>query len=129
MSKQRGFIALMSAIVISVLLLAITLSLGFSGFFTRFNILDSESKERSSALAEACGDTAILNLAQGLTTLGSVVVGAGSCNIISFTPNIKTQACVNKAVTNLEITVDSSFNILSWQEVPNFSPNIPATCP
>lgn len=128
MKHQNGFIALTSAIIISVLLLAITVGLGFSSFFTRFNILDSEFKERSLALAEACIDTAILNLAKGLTTTGSVAVGTDDCEIISVNGNtIQTQACVNKATTNLQVTTNSDFEIVTQEELPHFSPAHP--CP
>ncbi len=126
--NQQGFIALMSAIVIMVLLLAITSALGFSNFFTRFNILDSEDKEKSSALAEACADTAILNITQGTTptALTDVSVGINHCTIVSATSTfIQTQACINKATTNLQITIDNNDNIISWIEVPNLSPNHP----
>ena len=132
--RQEGFIALMSAVVISVLLLAITVSLGFSGFFTIFNVLDSESKERSRALAEACADVAMLNLAQSQPqpTI-PVPVGPDHCNIISVQGNvpkpsqttIQTQACVNKSVTNLRIIIGGDFKVISLEELPNFSPGNP----
>jgi len=137
--QQKGFIALTSAIIISVLLLAITVSLGFSGFFTRLNILDSESKERSVALAEACIDTAILKLANStdyvLVSADHVIpVGTDTCNIISLAPNpsrsfpitIQTQACINKSVTNLEVIIDDNLDITSYKELPYLSSS---TCP
>ena len=126
LNPQSGYIALMSAIIISVLLLAITVSLGFSGFFVRLNIVDSESKERSSALAEACADQAILNFTQGSSVaVTDFLVGpdaSDKCNIISVTSNgnqttIKTQAYPNKAYTNLKVVIDSNdFSIISWDE-------------
>lgn len=132
-SSNGGYIAIVSAIVISVLILAVTLTLGFTGFFGRFNILDAESKERSSALAEACADNAILKLSNDkdyvlVAADHTIAVGTDTCNIVSFSPNpprigsitIKTQAIVNKAYTNLIVVVDSSFNIVSWQEAPTF---------
>jgi len=131
LKSEKGFIALMSAIVISILLLAITVSLGFSGYFTRFNILDSEDKERSVGLAEACGDTAILDLAQGTvpsTPSNITVNGSDHCTIIQDTSSlIQTQACINKSTTNLQITVDSNFTVTSWEELSNFSPSHPCT--
>lgn len=128
-----GFIALTSAIVISVLLLAITVSLGFSGFFTVFNVLDSESKERAVSLAEACVDTAVLNIAKDESynpSNQSIIVGSDHCRIISVAPSgnnkiIKTQACVNKSVANLRVIIGNNFKIASWEELPNFSPNTP----
>lgn len=127
LDPKSGFIALMSAIIISVLLLAITVSLGFAGFFTRFNILDSESKERSMALAEGCVDMAVLKLTQDpyYNPVNEVVtIGGQQCTIVSLAIFgnqiiIRTQAVVNKAYTNLVVTVDDDFAIISWQELPN----------
>ena len=124
MSQNRGFIALTSAIIISALLVALTVSQRLSGFFTRANILDSESKEHSLALAKACANIALLQLAQGSTATGAMPVGAEQCTIISVQPTvsettIKTQGVFNKAYTNLEVVANSSsLDIVSWQEVP-----------
>jgi hypothetical protein len=127
--RQGGFIAIMSVVIISVLLLAITLGMGFSSFFTRFNVLDAESKERSLALAEACGDAAILKLASNkdyvlVSSDHAISVGGDTCNIVSLSPapsrtfpiSIQTQGIVNKAYTNLKIIINSSFKITSLQE-------------
>lgn len=135
---EQGYIALVSAIVISFLLITITVSLGLSGFFGRFDILDSESKERSSALTEACIDTAILKLAENINYSltpddHAIPVEGDTCNIVSISPNptrtfpitIQTQACINKSVTNLSVIIDSNFDITSWEELPNFLPNTP----
>jgi len=132
-ADQKGYIALMSAIVISVLLLAITVALGLSGFFGRFNIIDSESKERSAALAEACVDQAILEITSGLYRATSAMINIGlgasdQCIILSSakdfpTPGrtlIKTQAIINQSYTNLHVIIDNAtLDVVSWQEVPN----------
>ena len=128
--NQNGFIALVSAIIIALLLLTITVGVSFSGIFGRLNIVDSESKERSSALAEACVNKAILNLAQNQAQpVAPINIGPTSfdnCSIVSVIANgtqttIKTQAVINKSYTNLQITVDSdTFTIISWNELPNF---------
>lgn len=121
----------MSAIIIGAILLAITLSLGFSGFFTRLNISDSESKERSIALAEACVDTAILESATGIySTNKTVAVGKDECTIVSSQNTgsqtlIKTQAVVNGAYTNLKVTAsNATFKVISWDECAT-----PTLCP
>jgi hypothetical protein len=126
--KQNGFIALISAIIISVLLLTITVTLGMTGIMSRFNILDSESKERSIALAEACADKAIFNLAQSVISPSTISVGSDSCSIVSVnssTPlanqtTIKTQAIINRSYTNLLVVIDTDFKILSWDEEKTF---------
>ena len=118
----------MSAIVIMFLLTTITIGLGMSSFFGRFNILDSESKERSLALAEACVDSAILNIAQDASynpSSESVVVGSVSCTIISVASSgsnkiIKTRGIFNQAYTNLKVEINNNdLSIESWQECAN----------
>ncbi len=130
-SNQSGYIALMSAIVISVLLIAITLSLGLSSFFGRFDILDAESKERSSALSEACVNQAILKAVSAVYSSNEIIqIGSDSCSIVSSQLNyplpgqilIKTTAVFNKSYTNLRVVINSNtFKIVSWQECANFN--------
>ena len=119
--SNSGFVALMSGIIISVILLLVVTNLSFTSFYSRSDILDSELKERSSSLAEACVDVALINLAQSKPMPPNPIpVGSDSCNIISaVSPVIKTQASFNNAYTNLTITIDSNYNILSWEETPN----------
>jgi len=127
--KNRGFMALMSVIIISVILLLIASTLSFSGFSGRLNILDSEYKERSLALADACLDTAILRLATNPAYVGGppdVSVGSDKCTIrpiisdlTSFT--IETKASYQKSITNLKVKISKlDLSIITWQEVPNF---------
>lgn len=128
LSLSNGFAALMSVIILSVILLLIATTLSMTGFAGRLNILDSEYKERSLVLAEACVDMAILRLTQNPTYLGneSVSVGGDTCNIRNFDPNpdpitIETKSTFQKAVTNLRVVVvKSDLSVISWQEVPNF---------
>lgn len=128
-TPESGFIALMSTIIISAVLLIITVSLNLTGFLGRFNIFDSELKEVSLNLAEACGDTALLNLANAVTYLGDVSVGSDKCTIVSVqgdTPSagkttVKTTAMPanSRVVTNIEIVIDSiSLEVITWKEVP-----------
>lgn len=124
--RQKGYIALTSAIILSVLLLAITVSLGFTSFFARLNISDTQSKTEADALAEACVNTALANLAQGSTATGAVAVGSATCNIVSVRENdpesgqttITTQAFINKAYANWRVIIDSqTFDVIAWQEL------------
>ena len=122
LKPQSGYIALTSAIIISALLLGITVSLSLDGFFARTNIVDATSKEQSSALAEACIQVAILDIAQNTipTSFPAVIpVGNSQCSIISINGDaIQSQAQVNKAFTNLKADIDSNFIITSLQECP-----------
>jgi hypothetical protein len=138
-NKQGAFIALISAIIISVLLLIITVSTSLTGIFGRFNVLDSESKERSVALAEACADTAILETTTGIygvdeeKDIGPTI--QDKCTIVSAELDepavgqtlIKTQSGVNKAYTNLRIVIDGDYSIISWEECTNLT-NLASSC-
>ena len=132
MKNNSGFIALMSSIIISVILLLIATSSSLTSFYGRTNILDFELKERSSTLAEACVDTAILKLAQNknyelITTDHNISIGTDHCNIFSLSPNpprtgnitIITKANYNNTYfTNLQTIVNSiNMSVVSWEEV------------
>ncbi|MBP6883689.1 MAG: hypothetical protein KBC06_00425 [Candidatus Pacebacteria bacterium] len=126
--NNNGFIALISAIIISVVLLLVITNLSLTGFYNRFNILDSELKERSSALAESCVDIVLLILAQNPAYTGNqtiTVIDGDTCTIKSITPSsnpiiIDTKAVFKKATTNLNVKVTkSTLFIESWEEVAN----------
>ena len=126
--NPKGFIALMSAIIISAILLLVVVSSSFTGFYGRLNILDSELKERSLASAEACVDEAILNLANDPNYVGNATFRLNSIDkcylgtIPAFNPKtFRVQATSSGAVSNLQITIDAStLTVSSWQEIPNF---------
>lgn len=126
---NEGYIALISAIIISILLITITLGLSFNGFFSRFNVLDSEFKTRGINLAEGCAEIAISKAIVGSDMNSST----SDCSIVrsNFTTTgaiIETQSIINnKIYTNLRIEISTSTNTLthpnfwrieSWQEVP-----------
>jgi hypothetical protein len=124
--RSSGFVALMSAIVISVVLLIIAVTGSFTGFFGRADVLDAESKTRSIALADACVDSLMLNLSYDATYGGgdTVTLGSDTCEIKdSPTPYdpIRTfpiQAVFNNAYTNYQITVDTdAMEVTQWAEV------------
>ncbi len=79
--SEQGFIALMSAIIISMLLIMLSLAVSMTGFFGRFNILDAEYKQRSLVLAEACADSSLLKLITIPDYAGNETInlGADSC--------------------------------------------------
>ena len=131
-SKQdRGFVALISVIIISAILLMLVFTLGVSSFFTRFSALDSEYKRESVALAEACQNVAVLRYSQSDFSGGTVVVDPANplstCTIVSITSAgvLQTQANYKGAFTNLCVTIDSTFAVTAWSELPLSTP----TCP
>lgn len=127
-SLQSGFVALMSALIISAVLLIVITFLSYSGFNSRSNALDAEFKERSSALAEACVDQALLEIANDSTYSGNATTTLGAddkCYVGvvpsgSFPKTFQTRGIYGGSYTNLRITISATPAIISWQEIPNF---------
>ncbi|MDD5068282.1 MAG: hypothetical protein PHS53_00910 [Candidatus Pacebacteria bacterium] len=122
LKQKQGFIALISTIVISVVLLLVVSTASLTGFYGRSDILDSELKERTNALAEACVDKAILYVADGSahTYPELVSVSTDKCYIDSISAGvIKTHALYSSFRTNLQVTINTAnFSVFSWEEVP-----------
>jgi len=130
--RERGFMALISAIIMTLIILTVTVLLNLFSFFGRFNILDLEFKEISVGLAEACADRAILNLANNPSYTPAaggdiILVGSDNCKILSITgasqKTIRAQAIYKDSYTNLKVVVTplvNTISINSWEEVPHF---------
>ena len=120
--NKSGYIALISTILLSVALITLVVTIGFSGFLTRFNILITEAKEVSVNLAEACINLAILKIVEDPAYPGNetINVGGSQCLIRPIQDSgtnkiIESQAVYNEAYTNLQVFVNSlSYDIVSW---------------
>lgn len=128
--RSGGYIALISVIIISVLLMLIVVGTSQIGFNNRFNILDSEFKEQSVALAEACIDTARLRLSVDETysadTPEIILIESGECQIVCvddiWPKTIAVQANPHDIYTNLLVVIEDADQLEapnSWTEVPN----------
>ncbi len=119
--------ALMGVIIISLILIALSVTLGMSGYFTRFNILEAQTKLQSDALAESCTNLAMSRLTQGSSTSylypEKVVLGSDDCLIAGITSSgthrqISTSADFLNTFTNLSVgTTVSSSNLTPSQAV------------
>ncbi|MDP3697532.1 MAG: hypothetical protein Q8R55_05975 [Candidatus Taylorbacteria bacterium] len=125
--NQGGFVLLISSIIIASILTAVIFAVSFRGFFTRFNLLDSENKERSLALAEACANLAILKRFQDNTYAGNetLAVGSESCKVRPvLTPGdiiIETTASVSGSFSNIRVDLDpTTLTINRWREIKSF---------
>lgn len=133
--SNGGYIALISVIIISLLLVTITAALSTANYFSRFNILENEFKIRSDYLAESCLSYARDKLMSDPSNYSgnelSVPIGGDTCSVISVLPTgsgwpktIKTQGIyprnqAEESYTNLAVMLNSNFSINSWQETPN----------
>jgi len=122
-----GYAALMSVLLVSGILLLVVSVSSYRGYFSRYNLLQSEFKERSLALAEACADEALLSLARDRNYLGNVslFVGAEPCRIGPVTSsvtttNFRTKASFKSAYTTIQISVNTeTLVVVSWEEIAN----------
>ena len=129
--KESGFVALVTATVLSFVLILVAVTLNQSGFFTRRALLDSEYKERSAALAEACADNALLRLAANPSYAGNelISIDGDNCQIRPIQQDVpaagqitvEARAFFQEATTNLRIVVNTlDLSVVSWNEVPSF---------
>lgn len=125
-NRHQGFIALMSAVIISAVLLLTAVTGGLSGIFARSNILDAELKSRSRAAADACLDQAMLLVTNDTSYTGSEYQrfnDLDGCELTvsgaAPTKSITTQGSSTKAITNLSATFDTTtHDLTSLAEVP-----------
>ena len=129
----RGFVALMSILIISAILLTLVYTLNASSFFARLDALGAENKRTSLGLAEACVNSAMLKVAQGTTPSNLCVSLGGTCggtdpqkvckicssSVSGGIATVRTRARYNGTFTNLEVkftTTPSNFVVTSWKE-------------
>ena len=119
----------MSAIIISLVLLLMITTTGLTGFYGRFNILDSELKERSFALAEACGDVALLALTNDPSWGGNATTSIGTAGECYVGPvstgggqkTFKTKSIYDNSFSIVHITLDATtLAVISWEEIPTY---------
>jgi len=122
-NHESGFIAIISVVIIAALLMAISFTLSSNGFFARANVTDTESKEHSVALAEACVENARIKIAADPAYAGNetLTIGTDQCTITSVTGSspkvIIATATFQSAVTNLQVKIDPvTLQIISWEE-------------
>jgi hypothetical protein len=129
LNKEKGFVALISVILICASLLLIATTLSYTGFYARANGLDSEYKERSSAFAEACGDQTLLSLTNDSAYTGNATTtinGVDKCYTYPVTTSgalktFETRGIYQNHYTYLKIIFDTSTqSVQSWEELPKF---------
>lgn len=109
-NKQHGFMALISTIIISIILLSMAVSLNLTNFYAQSNTLYSEFKEISFNLAESCTQIALLKIIQNPNYHPDnevVSMHRDTCTIISINADtIETMANYKNYTTNLRAKID-----------------------
>lgn len=116
--QPRGFIALMSVIIISAILLSLIGAGSLLGFFTNSVMIDEEEKAQSREAADACLHTAVLKLTLNTNYSGSEFVtidAENKCFITAVTTNgvlkmfIVQATSTDRTVTTLSTTYDTRY--------------------
>ncbi len=146
---QRGFIALMTVIIVGAILMVMIFTLGASAFLNRFSTFDTENKRISLALAESCANAAMIRIAQNpsyspvgngecVSVGGTCPAGKMVCKICEVTPvggpnyTIYARASYNGAFTNIEVDgsiVSDNFSVTRWVESPDYDTSLLPACP
>jgi hypothetical protein len=143
-NEKRGFIALMSAVIISAILMALLFTTSAISFNARFDAFDSENKHMAENIANSCVDQAVLRIAQNYSydpitdptyVAGKgvpIVVGNGTCYITSTTPGGPRTGNSAKITISVQSVYKNTFSdfktqITAWNpSVASFIP--PPSC-
>ncbi len=116
---QDGFAALISAILVSSVLLVMAVPLARAAFWARFDLLARENKKISLNLARSCADLALLKIARGENIvwekceIGQIVDQGGGVWEITAGANWKGSFVNLKVIAELE---NNRIEIIGWEE-------------
>lgn len=120
---NKGYIAIISVIVLSVVLLVLAQVLATAGYFQGSGSNGFEAKERSYFTALSCVDRAIYNLAQDLDYAGNETIAIGDyrcalepITLQATTTIIRATATTDGSTTKLKVTLDDFLNITAFTE-------------
>jgi len=115
MTNTRGYIAIITAVIVTALVLGLVVLVGHGNFLGAFDTQQLELRDGARFLAEGCLEHARLELAGNSSYVGGevVTVGSSTCSIGSVTvvgtsTIIQASTAVGGAVVQLQMTVDSS---------------------
>ena len=125
-TNQQGYVALTSVIFMSLLLVTITVVLSIINYYSRYNILESEFKERSVAQAESCIDKAVYNVLTGVVVTYPKTYSDLGCTVESAVSagsnfNVLVTGDYQNSKTKLQVQLNSanSYKVVTWQELAN----------
>jgi hypothetical protein len=98
-AHQRGFIALVSTIVISFILTALLFTVSTSSFYARADTLSAEAKRISLGLAESCVNVALLSISRNYAYDQVITASGGATTTIGTDAQGIPQVCVIKSIT------------------------------
>ena len=130
--KERGFVALLSVVIICLALLLAVVGIGQRGIAGRFALLDLERKAQADSYARGCVEMARVSVGNDPSYAVSnrtLIVGSGTCTLVSVSANtptlgqsrIQATSTVNGSHTRLEAVINASTGaIITSHEVLAF---------
>lgn len=129
--KTKGFIALVSVLVIGAVGISVAVSLILLGLGSSRTSFSQEQSNQAKGLASACAEKALSSLKQDLNYKGNETLnlGQGSCEIKSVSGSgnnnrtIQTIGRVGRILRRTQIVileVNPQTQISSWREVADF---------
>ena len=129
-NNQRGYIILISVLIVGAVGLAIALSLLLLGVGSSRTSFALEQSFQAKALANACAEEALIQIRNSTPFSGTdtIALGTGSCTytvtqLVGQNRNINSSGTVGSIISKLQINIDTitpSINISSWQFVADF---------
>lgn len=125
--KSRGYIALISVLVLGAVGTAVAISLVLLGLGSSRSSFALTQSNQAKALANACSEEALQKIRDStpFTGTGSLSLGQGTCSYAVTSGSaqnrtITSTGTVGTIIRKVKITIDTinpSINITSWQEV------------
>ncbi|KKU93982.1 MAG: hypothetical protein UY26_C0003G0132 [Candidatus Jorgensenbacteria bacterium GW2011_GWA1_48_13] len=123
---RQGYIAIISAVITTAIVIVIALVFSSSNYLGRFDTSALEMKVVSKKVAQGCLEHAKLKMKLGSYSGNEdVSIGTYTCTVLPIETSgsnkiIKSKATVDNKTTNLRLTIDSSLNTVSLEEVADF---------
>ena len=127
LGKNRGYITLLSVLVVSTIGTAVAVSLILLGLGAGKSRFSLEQSNQAKAIADACAEQALQVIRDNtaFTGNGNLSLGQGSCtysvsNTGGDTRLINVSSSVGNTVRKVKVSIDAinpQINISSWQEV------------
>ena len=127
---MNGYIALVSILIISAIIMTIAISAGLLSISEADMGLEKNLASEAYYLASACAEEGLQQIRDSASFKGSgnLFFSNGSCNynVIAQGPNnrtINSSGLSGDIIRKIVVTLDSinpSINIVSWTEVPDF---------
>ena len=138
-TKNRGYIAVVSAIILSTILTAYAFASGMNSFWARHDQLTQENYVHSKTLAESCGYEALYQYTTNKSAIETPKqfqvdpqAVQGICTIDTIFPttttvSITTHAVVEQVYAGMQIFASTSLSsgtltITSWRNITSIPP-------